>query len=162
MVVSAFESPWSEVYKAVIERLNKEESILEVGCGTGQLAEVLINDGYNYELGFDFSPLGVLYAKRRCKVDLFEVADIYDFDFNREYDTLIAIEVLEHICGDLEMIEKIPSGVRVIFSVPNFNCKGHVRYFKDAGDVVIRYGYLLNNFRLTRIGKIWLIEGVKK
>jgi hypothetical protein len=84
----------------------------------------------------------LLYYKFKYK-DLFQVGDITDWDFNRfEYNTVIALEVFEHINGDIDAIKRIPKGTRLIFSLPTFDDAAHVRYFKKAHQITSRYLHL--------------------
>jgi 2-polyprenyl-3-methyl-5-hydroxy-6-metoxy-1,4-benzoquinol methylase len=157
--VKAEHSRHSGLYKAVLSLLNHNERIFEVGCGTGQFAEMIINSGFNYVQGFDFSEVAVNMSKSRTGKDLFQVGDIIDWDFNRfEYSTVIALEVFEHINGDIDAIKRIPKGTRLIFSLPTFDDQAHVRYFKRAYQITARYATLFTTFNITKVGRHHIIE----
>src|SRR5271166_5831854 len=59
-------SPYYPLYRKVLELCQREgmRSVLEVGCGSGVLAEMLIAAGMAYA-GFDFSAVAVEKARQR-------------------------------------------------------------------------------------------------
>lgn len=160
--VNGYDSPWNKVYKLVKKFLNKDERILELGCGTGQFAEVLISEGFNYIYGMDFSQQGISMAKERCKKDFFECVDLYDFDFTKiDFDVAIAVEVFEHIGDDMMIIDKLSKGTRIIFSVPQYDAGGHVRFFPHRKDVVDRFESKFSKFTIDKTGSVFVINAIK-
>lgn len=136
---------WKRLYRRVISYLDPPEvlsSILDLGCGPGNFAEVLHDKGYKNYLGIDFSEVCVQQARERIPDFEFVVGDLYDGEvqeiFDR-YDVFICIETLEHLERDLEVVEAIPHGKQVIISVPNSSGQGHVRIFGGKGDLERRY-----------------------
>ena len=106
---------YREIYKMVASMC--EGRVLDMGCGTGELRKFM-PESIDYK-GFDFS--GVASG------DCFEVGNIYDYPL-AGYDTYICLEVLEHV-DDIAVIERIPSGSSVIFSVPSFPDPAHIRTY---------------------------------
>ncbi len=146
-------SPYYRLYRKVIELIRRERlsSVLEVGCGSGVLAEMLIADGVCYD-GFDFSPIAVGKAQRRNPEGRFFVADAADpMPYQLSYDGLVCCEVLEHIDGDLTAIEHWKSGTICVCSVPNFDYESHVRFFRSEEEIGRRYGGLLDIWRFERV-----------
>ena len=138
------ESPWREVYLAVVGLLPPNCSVVDVGCGTGRCAEAIRRSGLsNSYLGFDFSPVRIAEAQAYVPTFNFQVADAFDVDFDQG-KTYVITEVLEHIEDDLRLLSKIPSNSTVIFSVPNTDSEGHVRFFNNIEEVWRRYSPLLN------------------
>jgi len=140
-------SPYLPVWMRIVDVLaaNNASSIYEIGCGPGQLAGCL-----NQHLpkiayaGIDFSPKAIEIARRKnagkIPAEAFAVADMRDGEvFDRDFDTVIATEVFEHIDDDQGFIRRIPSGKLVIFSVPNFDDPAHVRYFSGYSDAARWY-----------------------
>lgn len=134
---------FSPIYDCVMRLLSDrpDAKIFECGCGVGVLAEMIIRYGYEYH-GFDFSGRAI----RSCPhivTPFVDRDDAYDklTWIVYEFDTVISIETFEHI-QDLKVLEFVPKGTRVIFSVPNFNSKSHLRtyhsvegikeYYKDS------------------------------
>lgn len=160
--VTAEKSRHSALYRHVYSLLSPNDRILEVGCGTGQLADMLIRAGYNYVTGFDFSHVAVQMSKQRTGKDTFTVSDVYEYYFNPEiYDTIIALEVFEHIDNDLEVIGKIQAGKRVIFSLPTFDDTAHVRHFKKAYEITARYSRHFAAWDIVKIGKHHVINAIR-
>lgn len=129
----------------------KATTIVDLGCGPGHVAKVISNQ-VNCNLfeiekffGYDFSPKAIEMAKNLVldnKRFEFEIRDLLNFNFveGKPTDTVyISFEFLEHIHKDLEVLSKIPSGSQVIFSVPSFDYKSHVRFFPEKQDVFQRY-----------------------
>ena len=145
-------SPYYRLYRKVIELIRRERlsSVLEVGCGSGVLAEMLIADGVCYD-GFDLSPIAVGKAQRRNPEGRFFVADAADpMPYQLSYDGLVCCEVLEHIDGDLTAIEHWKSGTICVCSVPNFDYESHVRFFRSEEEIGRRYGGLLDIWRFRK------------
>ena len=142
------ESPYYFTWKIALSFLKEKSlSVLDIGCGPGQFAEMLFDSGIKNYIGFDFSKQAIEMAKKTNleNSEKFFVEDIFKTDiFNNEFDVYFCFEVLEHIDNDLGVFDKVPSGKEMICSVPNYNSKGHVRVFKSAQKVVDRYSKVLN------------------
>lgn len=158
------EDTWmADVFLSVQKMLSKTEGIIELGCGSGQLAELLVRKGYNYLMGVDFSKVAIDMAYERLKnKDMFLLYDLYDLDLSMmTFDTVICLETFEHIDGDIEVIEKIPTGKRVIFSVPDFDDPAHVRFFKSNTELVDRYGDCFEEMNIEQIGTSYLVNATR-
>jgi hypothetical protein len=73
--------------------------------------------------------------------------DLYDWrcESHSPWSTVyICSEVLEHLADDRAVISAVPTGHRLILSVPNFHDHAHVRVFADFNDIRERYGDLLD------------------
>jgi SAM-dependent methyltransferase len=159
------------LWSVIADRLVRiqAKSILDVGCGSGQLAALLKDKGIERYCGIDFSPKRVAQAKRACPGFDFIQADAFRTDIfeTYSYDALLATEFLEHVEGDVDIILKIRTGTRFIGTVPNFPFQSHVRHFRDTDDVATRYGPYFTDFRVDRFfsndkGKtFFLLEGIK-
>jgi 2-polyprenyl-3-methyl-5-hydroxy-6-metoxy-1,4-benzoquinol methylase len=163
-------SRYYPVWTVVVDRLKRSQvtSVMDIGCGPGQVACLLKDQGFTKYLGVDFSPLRVEHAKKICPEFQFQVADIFESDClsSHHYDAVIILEFLEHIDRDLEALGRIRPGTLVIGTVPNFPDDGHVRYFKSHQEVRDRYQQSLRNLRVDSVlgdqsGKtFYLLEGV--
>lgn len=157
---SGYDCRYTEMYNEVISNLTKDDKILELGCGTGQLAEMIIKGGFKYVQGVDFSDEAIKIAKQRIQADFF-LCDLNLYRFYIDYDTVIATEVFEHITTDLEIISRLKKGTKVIFSVPNYNNAAHVRFFETSEAVSERYGSLFEDYKVATIGRIYVFKGIK-
>ena len=127
--------------------------ILEVGCGTGGFAQSLMETSSRQYCGFDFSEVGVRMARARTgRDDCFFVGDARRAQsYEQPYDTIVCLEVLEHIERDLDVIANWNTGCDCICSVPNFDYPTHVRWFRHEADIVSRYGHLISIHEIERI-----------
>lgn len=160
---------WKHALTIIKEK--KDPVVLEIGCGTGQFANLLFDNGiYKYK-GVDFSEVAIKYAKIRNDKyrHMFVVDDVYisGLFYTYEYNIVIAFEILEHVEKDLEIFEKIKPNCDVLFSVPNFYCEGHVRWFSSKLEIIERYkNYLyfrdIITFKLGGSNKLFLVNAKKR
>ena len=153
-------SPYMPMFRAVVQeaRRRKLRAILEVGCGSGTLAQMLITDAKVEYAGFDIADEGVKKARlKNPDRGTFFVGNATDPDTYRiDYDGIVCVEVLEHILEDRGVIECWRPGTECICSVPNFDYETHVRKFATETEVRERYGDLIAIERISRIPKhVW-------
>lgn len=148
------ESRYYFVWTVIADRLrgSTRSGVLEIGCGSGQLANLLIEQGIPNYLGFDFSEVAVGLA-RQNGAGRFEEADAKTTDLfsTHEYDAIVCTEVLEHVDFDLAIIGRIPAGTRCICSVPSFPYVSHVRHFDTKEAVTERYEAYFDDFDVLEL-----------
>lgn len=126
---------WVEI-KNIIRDYNFKK-ILDLGCGTGQLAHFIVEELNVDYSGIDFSSEAInvankLFEENNLKSN-FIIEDLYNFDFNTiEYDCIVSTEFLEHINGDVEILKRVRSGSYIIATVPNADSAGHVRFYPGS------------------------------
>jgi 2-polyprenyl-3-methyl-5-hydroxy-6-metoxy-1,4-benzoquinol methylase len=149
------QSPYYFLWAVIADRLRWRApcSVLEIACGTGQLARNLddlkLMQSY---CGFDFAAKRVAEAKRHSPHLRFETADAFETELftSFAYDVCLATEFLEHIEGDLVVLQRVRPGAHVIASVPNFPAPAHVRLFTSEQEVEARYAGLFSSFQVDR------------
>jgi len=109
-----------------------------VSCGTGD--GILFNyiTPREYRTGFDFST----FAVDKCHTKFPEFSVIQDNIYTTpiiskcdlKRDVLFFIEVLEHVHAHT-VLARIPSGTRVVVSVPSFKDPSHVQTYKNRRDL---------------------------
>ena len=143
-------------------------SVIDIGCGPGMFARFFTEQmpGAAY-LGMDFSAVAIEIARGRCPQQRFEQGDITVLDAAAldRFGAIICTEVLEHIEADVDLLERLPAGMRFLGSVPNYDSFGHVRFFADAAAVRERYGKLFSQFSVEDIpirgrSRIFLMSGI--
>jgi len=148
------ESRYLPVWEAVAEGLPPSARILEVGCGTGQLAGLLHDQGVRAYRGFDFSAEAVARARRAVPDFRFTVADArHRRSYRGKYNTVIATEVLEHLDDDLGLLAHLAPATIVRFTVPMRDDPSHVRFFPRVAGVRRRYGKLLAALSVRTVGQ---------
>lgn len=100
--------------------VSKDAKIIEVGSGTGDVAGMLLSQGYDVSVG-DIHPKGLEYAKN------YGIKELYQFDmrnapFMDHFDAVGLFDVLEHIEDDTLAIKNVYQMLkregRVIITVP--------------------------------------------
>jgi 2-polyprenyl-3-methyl-5-hydroxy-6-metoxy-1,4-benzoquinol methylase len=166
-------SPYYCVWTVILDRIRRIEHprILEIGCGTGQLAKAIHDSGLAESyLGFDFSPVAVRLSKERCPELDFGVADALETDLYRtaDYNTVISTEFLEHVERDTDVISAIKPGTWFVGTVPNFPYRSHARHFRDAREVIDRYARFFEPFEVLPVlldeggATVYLMQGKTK
>lgn len=111
--------------------------ILDMGCGQGELIEMLRAEGYTRVDGVDVSPQQVELALRRG-VEGIDEADLFEYLAAHQdtYDAIVAVDVVEHFDkeGVLEVLEAVATALaaqgRLVMRVPNAETPyaGRLRY----------------------------------
>lgn len=157
----------------LIDRLRRRGTrrLIEIGCGTGQLAAAMRDAGILDDYcGFDFSERRIGQARIACPGWRFEVADAFGTNLfaTFDYDCALSTEFLEHVEGDLDALRRLPAGTYFIGTVPNYPFVSHVRHFQDASQVAERYGQVLEQIDVVPLplnerGKtLFVLEGLRK
>jgi trans-aconitate methyltransferase len=156
----------------IVDRVRRGKllKILEIGCGPGQLAAFLHDQGVESYVGLDFSQTAIDLARRavpggRFIQDDARTSQVYT---QVDHDAIICTEVLEHIQDDLLVVSRFRPGKRCLCTVPNFGYESHVRHFKDADEVASRYGDFFRemdimSLRSPKAGDVvyFLLDGVR-
>ncbi len=126
-------------------------AVLEVGCGPGQLARLLIDQGLPVYSGFDFSPRAIATAREALPCREVWVGDAREAgNYGRvPFDAIVCTEVLEHVEADTSIVALWPVGKLVIATVPSFDYPSHVRTFASAEAVRERYGQFFEVLDVT-------------
>lgn len=120
---------FAENYEEVLERIkynvplkmrellgNVEGKILDLGCGSGLVGEILKNE-HNHIVGIDVSQKMLDLACKKQVYDKLVKADVVNFlEENNDFDLIIAADVVGYI-GDLEKIISLCEGKKLCFSV---------------------------------------------
>lgn len=159
---------WYASWAVIAERVVCERGapVLDMGCGAGHLARLLADRGIERYVGFDFSEKRLSQARLLVPEFRFEIADAYKTDLFEtvDYQIVTCTEFLEHLAGDLEVLDRIRSGTRVLGTVPNYDATAHLRFFDNADEVQERYTDRFVDLTVTRIRNVyggceWLLDG---
>ena len=136
------DSRYFQLWQNIVDMVSDHERIIDIGCGPGHLARLLLLNNKSFDKGIDFSDVAIDMAKKMNKehAHKFEVEDIYELRFYLVYKpTFTCTEVLEHLDYDLHVIDIIPKSSRFIFSVPNYKGKTHKRTYPSIEFITERY-----------------------
>jgi 2-polyprenyl-3-methyl-5-hydroxy-6-metoxy-1,4-benzoquinol methylase len=153
-----WQSRYYFLWTVICDRLRSGNcrNILEIGCGSGQFAEMLHREGRFDYLGLDISPEAIRQAsQKQLEPFQFKTGDALESDviLNHSYDSVVCTEVLEHIELDRELVQRIRPGTRCLCTVPNFPYVSHVRHFESCDQVYERYANFFQNLN------VWAIPG---
>ena len=145
-----YHSRYYFLWTVIADRIRQSglDEVLEIGCGSGQLACLLLDQGVKRYTGLDFSATAIEMARRRSPEATFLVDDARTSDVyvRCDYNVVVCTEVLEHVEADLRIVSNFRPGVRCICLVPSFPDVSHVRHFENAAQVKTRYGPWFSDF----------------
>lgn len=140
------------------------QKVFEIGCGSGQFAN-MVSDAKKEYFGFDISSEAIrLATSLKLPYTQFAVKSFEDYiAYPGGFDTYVAMEILEHVKDDHGLLMRVPEGKMVIFTVPNFDYKSHVRYFTSKKEILDRYGYIVAIIKITGFNNKWFFcYGIRK
>ena len=105
-----------------VERVREGESVLDVGCGKGELAHDLATRARADVTGIDVNAMSLAFARERFGAELELVeADARDWEPPRRYDVVVLSNVLEHIEDRVGLLQRLVEAARpdrVLLRVP--------------------------------------------
>jgi SAM-dependent methyltransferase len=173
-IASFYDRHWTDRYQpqalevlsgVLLPNLLPGSSILDVGCGTGIIAQELVNQGYKV-VGIDISAEMLKCAQKRIPGGAFIVADARSYGFQCRFNAAISLfDTLNHILSSGEMLTVFrnvygalaPSGV-FVFDL-NMEEAYQTQWDKSSAHVypdevcIVRGGY----DRQTRLGHTEII-----
>lgn len=99
------------------------KSIVEIGCGTGEILRLLqaaLNNNKIKFTGYDVSKQAIDIAKSKENESLlFDIKDITKEEIEREFDLCLVMDVLEHVPDYFSLLESIRAiSEYTIFHIP--------------------------------------------
>lgn len=86
----------------------KFESVLDVGCGTGSLLEIILNINPAAQLsGIDLSDQSIKICKEKFNSDNFWVMDCSREYSNQQFDLILCVDVIEHVKNDQDFLNNL-------------------------------------------------------
>lgn len=166
----AEQMPYFGMWETCIKWILPNTKIYDFGCGTGQFDDLATRRGIVVVGATDFSATAIRIAKKRNQkiCDVFSCGDLMSratYGFG-DYSVAVLLEVLEHVEDDMFVLDNIPAGKRVIFSLPSFESESHVRHFPLIEMAEERYGRKIKIIRqkafcVDQRDAIWLFDAVK-
>lgn len=128
-----YNNRYLKVHQYLVESLTANDIVLEVGCGMGHFAGNYVAPTCLSFLATDISSVAIDIARKTFPsiADQFQVFDALSKSFLRtdltkyyhllsfcKFNTIVALEFLEHIDKDIEFLTSIESGIKLILSLP--------------------------------------------
>lgn len=132
-----------------IRQQGRRPRVLDLGCGTGELASIFLQAGYRY-VGIDIEPVRVAYAKAQHPRGLFQVMDASELGYADScFDQILVTGVLHHLpdatVGRIveEMRRTLKPGGRALVMEDievngSLNLLGRLVHLADAGEHIRR------------------------
>ena len=90
-----------------LEKMVRGKKILDVGCATGGLLSVAIDEGWEV-FGVEPSKWAAQLAKKKYKLNV-QAGTLDDLKLEREFDAITCIDVIEHVTSARKLIVQINS-----------------------------------------------------
>lgn len=89
---------FEKYFREISDLLRKGSTILDMGCGPGNVARFLINQNKGYQIvGVDLSAVMLQYAKQYVPGGKFILADLRNIVFQQTFDAVIASFCIIHL-----------------------------------------------------------------
>ena len=130
-----FEITQDEMREMALKWIDPNENyIIELGCSSGNFAELLYREGIKNYLGVDILKDKIREAEKKLPEMIFVCDDILKrLNILKGATQFVSFQCLEHIEDDLKILNALKPTTKVIISVPNSPYKGHVRWFELEG-----------------------------
>ena len=143
-------SSYLPVWKIIASKMKHEDPILDIGCGPGQFANFLHDQGFTDYTGIDYSVVAITTARQLVPSFTFIHGDVTKLNYRKYRGYVItAIESMEHIEDDRALIRRLPPA-RLIFSVPNYPAPNHYRTYRDEMFIAQYYRNIIDIDSITR------------
>jgi 2-polyprenyl-3-methyl-5-hydroxy-6-metoxy-1,4-benzoquinol methylase len=114
------------VIELAVSKINvdSKKHILDVGCGTGDLLNILIQmEIGETHLGIDYASTAERVVKSINESIEFLCGDLYELNLPQKYDLVFCTEVIEHVATPRKFVERIlqniNTGGHLIITVPD-------------------------------------------
>ncbi|MBS1651934.1 MAG: glycosyltransferase [Bacteroidetes bacterium] len=124
---------WNEISNYCAYFSHPDSSVLEIGCGSGDLLSKLQG---NIKTGIDFSEEQINWAKEKHKNIRFEVMDADNITLNETYDLII----LSNLIGFVDDIQHVFEEVK---KCSHANTKIIVQYYNSFWEPLIKFSELI-------------------
>lgn len=97
---------WKIYFKSIFDKFSKKPNlILDLGCGTGTLTNMLANDGFDM-IGVDSSTDMLAIAKEKNQNILYLNMDITDFELYGTVDAIISsLDCINYVCDENDLVK---------------------------------------------------------
>lgn len=154
-------------YKFVGKMLEGFRNVLEIGCGDGFPSQIVAQSVQNLDLS-DFDPFFINEAKQNIskRKNIQDVIhhDLLEMEFQKKYDAIYLLDVLEHIDPENEQIflnnlckSLNPNGVAII-GMPSLESQEYASKQSKEGHVNCKTGDDLKSTLKTHFDSVFLFS----
>ncbi len=136
---------WNDITKYCNYFIHEESSVLEIGCGTGELLNEL---KAKHKVGIDFSEEMIVQAKMQFPELDVRVMDAENLNLNEQFDVII----LSNLIGYLDDIQKVLTQLK---SVSHSNTKIIISYYSFIWEPVLKFGEFIG-YKTKTPNQNWL------
>lgn len=122
----------TEDKQAVLESISwKGKTVLDVGCGTGEVAHLIAKKGAKEVLGIDYSPEAIREAKARGDLKNLAFKEVSLQKIPGTFDVVISMGTLEHTddpyTAFTDLLRHVKKGGSLLLTCPNWlNPRGYM------------------------------------
>lgn len=165
------------ISKSLDDRLNLSNSIIEIGCGTGELSKILYDRYKKITKGTDLSEQAVLFANNKYSNESlsYQSLDLLNDNLNDKYDVAVCSNTLEHFKNPYLLVDKILDSCKYLIILVPFDQPltdgfdyeggaGHVFRFThnsfDKYEVIEKYTFSTEGWQYSSNGEVplqWVV-----
>lgn len=122
----------TEEKQAILKEISwKGKTVLDIGCGTGELGYLIASRAAKKVVGLDYAPEAIKLAKRQYSLPNLSYVCADVGNIAGRFDVIIMVGVLEHIDSPLNLLRKAKGFLRpggsLIVTCPNWkNPRGYI------------------------------------
>ena len=128
----------TQYHNFFVDRIQDDEKVLDIGCGIGVVAFDLAGKTGEYVVGIDINPKNISLAREKHQHEnvRYICQDIFTWEPDQCYDTVILSNVLEHLKERSKLLQKLRWTVnpsRFLIRVPLFERDWRIPLKKELG-----------------------------
>ena len=165
-----YNKPWFiAAVKAIRETRMENFALLDMGCGNGEFSEIARRK-FNAEITcLDYSEnhlrrinqLG--FQSIKCNFDNSEDIDRVSHEFEKKFDLIVSLEVIEHVFDVDAFIAAAHALLKenglLIISTPNMDYISHRIYSMFRGNIPVGEGHHIRFFNVRRLEQVLVLDG---
>jgi trans-aconitate methyltransferase len=145
-------------------------NVADLGCGCGNFTGIMVSRNQRPEvyIGVDISHAKIQAAKACYPGWSFVYGDFASpqvIPLYERFDAYLMLNVMDVLEDELALLDIVPAGKPVLFSIPRFAKEGSLRYYGDVASVRERYS---NHLSVKSVGRLnlgadpyYMVQGVR-
>lgn len=129
-----FKYYWKDIIEYFNYFINEEDSILEIGCGTGDTLSKLKGKD---KTGIDFSPLMIIQAKKAYPDINFHLSDAEEISLDKKFDVIVLSNVIGYFDNVTDVFNEIKKlchpKTRILLSYYNYLWEPSLKFAEFLG-----------------------------